>query len=126
MTPLVATLGYMGIRGHDLNVSNVIVFAIGLGIAVDDTIHFVARFQNELLADKAIEPAINRTAKGAGRAILLTTVLVVGGMAILLNSTFVPTQRFAELTIVTMIAALLGDLVLLPAIIRLAYRNNRA
>ena len=47
LTPLIATLGYMGVRGYDLNASNVIVFAVSIGIAVDDTIHFLARFREE-------------------------------------------------------------------------------
>ncbi len=124
ITPLLVTLGYMGLRGYDLDVANVTVFAIGLGIAVDDTIHFLARFQDELLVDGVVQQAMKRTARGSGHAILLTTVLIVGGMVVLLNSSFIPTQRFAELTIVTMLAALLGDLLLLPAIIRCVYRQQ--
>ncbi len=127
VTPLLFTLGYMGLRGYDLNAANVTVFAIGLGIAVDDTIHFLARFHGEYSSDGLLIPAIRRTARGTGRAIVLTTVLIVCGMLlILLNSSFVPTKRFAELTIVTMMAALLGDLILLPAIVRIAYRDRPA
>ena len=124
ITPLIVTLGYMGIRGYDLNVANVTVFAIGLGIAVDDTIHFLSRYRDEFLVDGKVVPAISRTARGSGTAIVLTTVLIVGGMAVLLNSSFVPTKRFAELTIVTMMAALAGDLLLLPAIIGLVDRDR--
>ena len=124
MTPLVVTLGYMGIRGYDLNVANVTVFAIGLGIAVDDTIHFLSRYRDEFLVDGKVVPAIARTARGSGTAIVLTTVLIIGGMAVLLNSSFIPTKRFAELTIVTMMAALAGDLLMLPAIIRLVDRDR--
>ncbi|QEG23832.1 efflux RND transporter permease subunit [Mariniblastus fucicola] len=127
VTPLLFTLGYMGLRGYDLNAANVTVFAIGLGIAVDDTIHFLARFHGEYSLDGQLMTAIKRTARGSGRAIVLTTVLIVCGMLlILLNSSFVPTKRFAELTIVTMMAALLGDLVLLPAIIKIVYRDRQA
>jgi len=126
MTPLVVTLGYMGIRGYDLNVANVTVFAIGLGIAVDDTIHFLSRYRDGFLVDGKVVPAIARTARGSGTAIVLTTVLIIGGMAVLLNSSFIPTKRFAELTIVTMMAALAGDLLTLPAIIRLVDRDRAA
>ena len=124
MTPLIVTLGYMGIRGYDLNVANVTVFAIGLGIAVDDTIHFLSRYRDEFLADGKVVPAIARTARGSGTAIVLTTILIIGGMAVLLNSSFIPTKRFAELTIVTMAAALAGDLLMLPAIIGLVDRDR--
>ena len=125
VTPLLFTLGYMGLCGYDLNAANVTVFAIGLGIAVDDTIHFLARFHDEYSADGLVVPAIRRTARGSGRAIVLTTVLIVCGMTLIfLNSSFVPTKRFAELTIVTMMAALVGDLILLPAIVKIAYRDR--
>ena len=68
--------------------------------------------------------AIARSARGSGTAIVLTTVLIVGGMVVLLNSSFIPTKRFAELTIVTMMAALAGDLLMLPAIIGLVDRDR--
>jgi len=124
ITPLIVTLGYMGIRGYDLNVANVTVFAIGLGIAVDDTIHFLSRYRDEFSADGKVLSAISRTARGSGTAIVLTTILIIGGMAVLLSSSFIPTKRFAELTIVTMMAALAGDLLMLPAIIGLVSRDR--
>jgi len=120
ITPLVITMGYIGLRGYSLSMSNVIVFAISLGVAVDDTIHFLARFREELgssqiRGETEVLPAIRRTCLGTGRAILMTTLLIVCGLAVLLLSAFVPTRRFAELSAVTMISALLGDLLLLPA-----------
>jgi len=115
ITPLVVTLGYMGLVGYDLNVANIIVFAISLGVAVDDTIHFLARYLEESRATEDTVLAIERSFEGTGRAIIITTLLIVGGLSVLLLSDFVPTRRFAELTSVTMAAALLGDLLLLPA-----------
>jgi len=115
LTPLLVTLGYMSLRGYTMNAGNVIVFAISLGIAVDDTIHFLARFREELARGATVRDAVHRTGLGSGRAIVLTSVLIVLGLSILYQSNFVPTRRFAELTSITMIAALLGDLLLLPA-----------
>jgi predicted RND superfamily exporter protein len=124
ITPLAITMGYIGLRGYSLSMSNVIVFAISLGVAVDDTIHFLARFREELEISKIrgetdVLAAIRRTCLGTGRAILMTTLLIVCGLAVLLLSAFVPTRRFAELSAVTMISALLGDLLLLPASLKL-------
>ena len=116
LAPLVLTLGYMGWRGLELNAGNVIVFAIGLGVAVDDTIHFLARFREER-QKSSLQEAVQRTLMGTGRAILLTTILVLSGFAVLGLSSFLPTQRFAELMTVTMIGAVVGDLVLLPALL---------
>ena len=118
MLPLIMTLGYMRLRGYELTAGNVIVFAISLGIAVDDTIHFLARYRNER---KTAEPldAIRGTLSTSGRAIVLTSMLVVSGLSVLIFSDFVPTRRFAELTAITMCAALPGDLILLPALLQL-------
>ncbi len=124
IAPLVLTLGYIGLRGYSLSMSNVIVFAISLGIAVDDTIHFLARFREEIQNESDVVEAIRRTCLGTGRAIVMTTILIVCGLAILLLSAFVPTRRFAELASVTMVSALLGDLLLLPASLRLFWKSK--
>jgi len=122
MTPLIVTLGYMGLRGLDLNAGNVVVFGISIGIAVDDTIHFLARFHEEIELDGDVAHAIRRSYRGSGRAIVLTSMLVVGGLSVLLFSKFVPNRRFAELVGVTMGAALVGDLLLLPACLAIFWR----
>lgn len=119
VAPLVVTLGYLNLRGYALNMGNVIVFAISLGVAVDDTIHFLARFRKEDRSGRSLREAVRRTCLGTGRAVLVTTILIVAGLAILLLSNFVPTRRFAELATVTMISALLGDLLILPALLQL-------
>ena len=124
VAPLVVTLGYLGLRGYTINMSNVIVFAISLGVAVDDTIHFLARFRHEAQGESDVNAALRRTCLGTGRAVLMTTILIVCGMAILLLSSFVPTRRFAELAAVTMCSALLGDLLLLPAMLKLFWRTQ--
>jgi len=118
MFPLVMTLGYMHLRDYELTAGNVIVFAISLGIAVDDTIHFLARYRDEEKTGHQV-PAIQRTLSTSGRAILLTSILVVSGLSILVYSDFVPTRRFAELTAITMCSALPGDIILLPALLML-------
>lgn len=121
LTPLVLTLGYMALRGFDLNAGSALVLVVSLGVAVDDTIHFLSRFTEarRLGADRiqAVQTALHTT----GRAIILTSVVVVTGLSVLHLSGFVPTRRFAELTTVTFASALLGDLLLLPALlVRLA------
>lgn len=122
LTPLFITLGYMRLRGYDMNTSNVIVFAVSLGIAVDDTIHFLARFHAEFKHDGDVTRAIRGTLDGAGRAIITTSLLLLVGLAVLSMSPFVPTRRFAELTAVTIGAALIGDLLLLPGCLALMWK----
>jgi hypothetical protein len=124
LTPLLMTLGYMGIRGYEMNAGNVIVFAISLGIAVDGTIHFLARFREEIKARGGPAQAIWRSYISTGRAIVLTCVLIVAGLGVLLLSEFLPSRHFAELTGVTMLGALVGDLFLLPACLVLMWKRR--
>lgn len=128
--PLIITLGYIGLmawsgfENYAMNTGIVIVFAISLGIAVDDTIHFIARFRDETEQGGTIDEIIRRTCLGTGKAIIMTSCLIVIGLSVIHFSDFVPTRRFAELTSVTMCAALLGDLLLLPACLKLVWPKD--
>jgi predicted RND superfamily exporter protein len=125
LTPLAITLGYMGFRGYDMNVGNVIVFTVCLGLADDNTIHFLYRFREELRRGHAVPDAIQRAFLGTGKAIVATSLLLLAGLGVLRMSNFVPTQRFAELTCVTILGNLLGVLLLLPAWLRIAWREPK-
>ncbi len=122
--PLLLTFGYMGMRDIDLNTTTIITFAISLGLAVDDTIHFLARFQEERSHGNSVADSIVSTYHGAGRAILLTSAMLLVGLAILLFSDFVPTRYFGMLTSITILGAVIGDLVLLPPLLYLVYRGD--
>jgi len=122
--PLLAVLGYMGAVGMELDVTNVIVFSVCLGLAVDDTIHVIARFREELARGGAIEDVLERTLRGSGQAVVLTSLLLGAGFLVLTTSEFVPTQRFGYLAAITFVAALFADLVLLPALLRIAYGGH--
>jgi hypothetical protein len=124
LTPLLITLGYMGLRGYDMNVANVIVFTICLGLADDNTIHFLYRFREQLHTGSDVPRAIQQAFRGTGRAIVATSLLLLAGMTVLLVSNFVPTRRFAELTCVTIVGNLLGVLFLLPACLVLAWKEK--
>lgn len=126
LTPLAVTLGYMGLRGYDLNVGNVIVFTICLGLADDNSIHFLYRFREELHETNDVVAAIRQAFLSTGRAIVATSVILLMGMLVLLFSNFVPTRRFAELTSVTILANLLGVLLLLPACLVLFWKTAPA
>lgn len=119
--PLLITFGYMGFAGIPLNTTTIIIFAISLGIAVDDAIHFFARFVEERDRTENLEEAILQTYYGAGRAILLTSLLLVIGLSVLTFSEFIPTRQFGILTGITIVGAVIADLLLLPAILYLVY-----
>jgi predicted RND superfamily exporter protein len=106
-----------------MNVANVILFTICLGLADDNTIYFLYRFRQEMQANDNPAEAIRRAFMGTGRAIVLTSILLLAGMAVLFRSDFVPMRRFAELTSVTIVGNLLGVLMLLPSCLILFWKS---
>jgi predicted RND superfamily exporter protein len=110
-------LGLMGWAGIPLDLMTITVAAISIGIAVDDTIHYVHRFTREFGKDQDYWAAVNRSHASIGRAMYYTTVTVTLGFSILVLSNFVPTIYFGLLTGFAMLVALLADLTLLPLLI---------
>ncbi len=106
----------MGWLGLPLDMMTITIAAIGVGIAVDDTIHYLNRFQTEFAIDRLYIPAMHRSHRTVGRAMCYTTVAITIGLSVLSLSQFVPTIRFGLLTALAMIAALFADLTILPAI----------
>jgi len=113
--PLVFTLGFMGFFGITLRLSTVVIFAICLGMAVDDTIHYLTRFREELARTGDYLLSMYTALRTAGRAIVLTTSIMIAGFLVFLSSGFKATQDFGLLTSVALTSSLLGSLVFLPA-----------
>ena len=97
------------------------VASVALGIAVDDTIHVYHGFIHRVR--KGIRPvtALARTYRQAGRAVMTTTIILSAQFLILITSQFVPTTHFGLLTTIGLVAALVFDLILLPALLILIY-----
>jgi len=110
-------LGLMGWLRIPLDLMTITVAAISIGIAVDDTIHYVHRFTREFGKDQDYWAAVNRSHASIGRAMYYTTITVTLGFSILALSSFVPTIYFGLLTGFAMLIALLADLTLLPLLI---------
>jgi predicted RND superfamily exporter protein len=115
--PIIVVLGGMGWAGRHLETLSAMVFSIGLGIAVDDTIHYLARYCQEVRAGASPEEAVRRTGRRTGRAIVYTSVLLMAGFGVLYTSLFPPNQMFAVLASIVIATALLADLLLLPALL---------
>ena len=122
--PLLFTLAWMGVTDVYLNTTTVIIFSISIGLAVDDTIHMLARFDEEIGRGVGLDEALRRSAAGSGRAIVITSAMLVGGLAVMGTSSFVPIRLFAELTGVTILGCLFGDLIVLPALLKLGWRPH--
>ena len=120
LLPILTTMGFLGLFGFTLNVATVMIACIALGIAVDDTIHYLARYRKELDAadDGEIQPAMRRTLRHTGRAILFTSIVIAGGFSIFVFSQFVPNQTFGVAVAATMATAILADLLMLPLLVR--------
>ena len=110
-------LGLMGVLGIPLDIMTITIAAITIGIAVDDTIHYVHRFQEEYWQDKNYWYAIMRCHNSIGRAMYYTSVIITVGFSILALSNFIPTIYFGLLTGAAMITALIANLTLLPLLI---------
>ena len=115
--PILVFFGLMGLSGAVLNLGTSIVASIALGIAVDNTIHFMTRLSAEVRNTSDQEQALLATLATIGKPAVFATVILFLGFAVLGFSRFVPIQEFGILSAITMGAALVGDLVLLPAMI---------
>lgn len=116
--PLVLTGGVMGLFGIPLSTSTAIVFVISFGIAVDDTIHFLTRYRLERQQGHSVDDAISNTLLGTGKAMILTSIVLLGGFVLLLASSFGGTFNTGFFTALTIVFALFADLIFLPVLLR--------
>lgn len=118
--PLVVLPGVMAALGVALKPSSILVFSIAFGIAVDDSIHLMGRYTHLLRRGVPKRSAIRRALRDTGPALVMSTVVVSAGFALLLVSRFELLYLVGLLTAITAVAALSADLVLFPALLRAA------
>ncbi len=110
-------LGGMGLVGIPLDIMTVTIAAISVGIAVDNTIHYVHRFKTEFIKDNNYLATMYRCHGSIGKAMFYTSITIIIGFSILSLSNFNPSIYFGLLTGTAMFAALLGALLLLPQLL---------
>ena len=115
--PLAFAGMFLVITGQSLEVVAVCAFTVCLGIAVDDTIHFLTRYEEERKICKSEDEAIRNAFTGVGTALIMTTVVLVSGFATVLMSDSHDHFIFASMGSITIAAALFADLVFLPALL---------
>jgi predicted RND superfamily exporter protein len=115
--PVVIIFGAMGWYEINVDIGSMMCASVAMGVAVDDTIHFWTWFRRGLDAGLDRLDAIMLSYERCATAMTQTTLIGGLGLSVFALSTFTPTQRFGVLMLVLMFAALLGDLVLLPAIL---------
>jgi predicted RND superfamily exporter protein len=111
-----AVLSVMGWAGIPLDMMTITIAAITIGIAVDDTIHYIHRFKEEFAVCQNYKHAIKRCHDSIGKAVYYTSLTVVVGFSILSLSNFIPTIYFGLLTGMAMLIALVQVLTLLPGL----------
>jgi len=114
---VVIFFGAMGWAGVTLNLGTSIIASIAIGIAVEDAIRYLARLSSEIRATHDQERAIFQTVATVGKPIVYASAALGLGFLTLLFSNFVPIQKFGLLTAITIAAAFVNDLVLLPALL---------
>jgi len=115
--PIVMTLGLMGWLGIPLDVATTMIASVTIGIAVDDTIHFIAWMRRNSGMKKDAGEAVVQTFADVGKPIVITTFLLFGGFFVLVLGSILPTQMFGMLTAFAMVFALIGDMFVLPPLI---------
>ncbi|MCB1062865.1 MAG: MMPL family transporter [Verrucomicrobiae bacterium] len=124
VVPLLLTAAVMGFTGIALSTGTAMIASVVIGIAVDDTIHYLAAYRRTVRHHR--NEAIRHTTRSTGFVLLSTTMALSAGFWVALFGSFQPTIYFAFLTGMTMWFALVCDLLVLPAFLRLASPNERA
>ncbi|NNG06156.1 MAG: MMPL family transporter, partial [Desulfobacteraceae bacterium] len=114
--PIIVNFGLMGWLGIELSVATSLVASIAIGLAVDDTIHYLVRYNREFKKDLDKKRALQDTIQNVARPIIFTTFTIGLGFAILIFSHFKPTAVFGLMMVITMASALVGDLIILPSL----------
>jgi predicted RND superfamily exporter protein/CRP-like cAMP-binding protein len=114
--PIIINFGIMGWFGIELSMATSLIASIAIGLAVDDTIHYLVRYNKEFKKDLNEEHALKTTLLQMGRPIIYTTLTISVGFSILAFSSFKPTAVFGIMMVIIMLSALVGDLILLPSL----------
>lgn len=117
VVPVAMTLGFMGFAGINLDGATVLIASISLGVAVDDTIHFIFKFRDVYERERDDAVAVKKTLETTGVAIATTSIVIALGFSVIALGDLRSLAYFGVLTAVTMISALLGELFVTPAII---------
>ena len=115
--PIVILMGVTGWAGIALDTDTLLVMPLAIGIAVDDSIHFLTHYRTELLNGKHSKEAIKSSLKHVGQAMIYTSIVLSLGFLVFLLSVHQGLSNFGVLAAIAMFSALLADILLLPAMI---------
>jgi predicted RND superfamily exporter protein len=123
--PILVTAGLMGFAGIPFKPSTAITFSIAFGISVDFSIHFLAKYRQELFANNFIVPmAVSNSIKEIGASMVYTSIVLFAGFIIFAGSNFGGTIALGKLTSITLLIAMFTNLIFLPALL-LAFDDGK-
>jgi len=117
--PALIVFGTMGLLDIPLDLTTLLVAPIIIGIAVDDTIHFLTHYRFARANGRSTSDSIRDSFQEAGQAIFITSIILIVSFAVFIPVSHVGIARFSALAIVAIISALLSDLLILPALCQL-------
>lgn len=124
LLPLLVTAGLMGFLGVPIKPSTILVFSIAFGISVDDTIHFLAKYRQELIAnDWKIKRSVYAALRETGVSMFYTSIVLFFGFSVFTISSFGGTVALGALVSMTLLFAMLANLLLLPSLLLSLERN---
>ncbi|MFT5103073.1 MAG: putative RND superfamily exporter protein [Candidatus Latescibacterota bacterium] len=124
LLPLIITAGLMGILGVPIKPSTILVFSIAFGISVDDTIHFLAKYRQELIANNwKIKKSVYAALRETGVSMFYTSIVLFFGFLVFTISSFGGTVALGALVSATLLFAMLTNLLLLPTLLLSLERN---
>lgn len=122
--PLIITAGVMGYLGIPIKPSTILVFSIAFGISVDDTIHFLAKYRQELAANHwHIRKSVYNALRETGVSMFYTSIVLFFGFSVFMISNFGGTKALGGLVSMTLLFAMLANLILLPSLLLALERN---
>lgn len=118
LLPLIITGGLMGFLGIPIKPSTILIFSIAFGISVDDTIHFLAKYRQELIASRwAIKKSVYNALTETGVSMFYTSVVLFFGFSVFIISSYGGTKALGGLVSLTLLFAMLSNLILLPSLL---------
>lgn len=115
--PILVVLGTMGWLGLQINMGAAMIAAVSLGLSIDSSIHYLIHYQRGRQAGASVLKALNSAQDSVGLAVVLSTLALITGFLSLVSSEFIPTVVFGILASLTMLGAVVGNLIVLPLLL---------
>ncbi len=122
--PVLAVVGTMGWIGLPVNIATAMLASVAMGMTIDSSLLYLYRLREEQLAGQSFAVALIRTHRSTGAALLVASFALVLGFSVLTQSRFIPLVHFGLLSALALLGGVIGNLVLLPLLLRLTHRSD--